>query len=492
MAVRLRKPILVGGVGVSFGLWLWWNLQESLFEVGEFGVLAAMAVGSGFWLLKRKPSLAGLSVQDCAPVTRERLEEAIAQVEARLERLQNEAPEGDLSAFTEALALLPERLHRGKLQVAIAGTKNAGKTSLKALLAGSEIRIPGGEIIWMDAEALLMGNEAQKAAKEVALASDITIFVVAGDLTESEFQVLQQLRAVNQRVLLVFNQQDRYLPQERIEILQQLRAAVSGIVASEDIIATAAAPSPLKVRQHQEDGGVQEWMETREPDIQTMRDRLVSILSREREQLVLATTWREAVQLRGQVQEGLNQVRRDRALPVIEGYQWIAAAATLANPVPALDLLATAAISAQLLVDLSEIYQQKFSLSQAQTASGTLGQLMVKLGIVELSTQAIGTILKGNAATYVAGGVLQGVSAAYLTRLAGLSLIEYFQQQDANAASGRELQSDRFGETLQKVFQQNQRTAFLQSFVKGAIARLSPGFQWKDARRYADPCGSAS
>jgi uncharacterized protein (DUF697 family) len=86
---------------------------------------------------------------------------------------------------------------------------------------------------------------------------------------------------------------------------------------------------------------------------------------------------------------------------VIEQYQWIAAAAAFANPVPALDLLATAAISAQVVTDLGEIYQQKFSLQQAQAAAKTLGSLMLKLGLVELSTQTIGTILKGNAFTHI-------------------------------------------------------------------------------------------
>lgn len=473
MAVRLRKPILVGGVGVSFGLWLWWNVQDSLMEVGEFGVLAAMAVGGGLWLFKRKPAFEGASMRNFAPVTRKRLDDAIAQVNSRLDILRDEAPDRDLSPFKDALAALPERLTRQKLQVAVAGTRHSGKTSLTALLAGSEMDVPGVEVAWTEAEALLLGNEAAKAAKEVVFASDLTIFVVAGDLTESELQVLQELKASNQRILLVFNQQDRYLPEERTTILEQLRASVSGIVATEETIATAAVPSPLKVRQHQEDGGVEERMEMREPEIQELRDRLVAVFSRDRQQLVLATTWREAMKLKAQVQESLNQVRRDRALPLIERYQWVAAAATFANPVPALDLLATAAISAQLVVDLGEIYQQKFSLSQAQTASGTIGQLMVKLGIVELSTQAIGTILKGHAATYVAGGALQGVSAAYLTRLAGLSLIEYFQQQDGSSELSRGFNGDRFGKMLQNVFQQNQRTAFLQSFVKSAIARLS-------------------
>jgi hypothetical protein len=70
---------------------------------------------------------------------------------------------------------------------------------------------------------------------------------------------------------------------------------------------------------------------------------------------------------------------------------------------------------------------------------------MLKLGLVEVTTQTIGSILKGNAFTYVAGGAVQGVSAAYLTRLAGLSLIEYFQEQEVSEATGQGFNLERLG-----------------------------------------------
>jgi hypothetical protein len=69
---------------------------------------------------------------------------------------------------------------------------------------------------------------------------------------------------------------------------------------------------------------------------------------------------------------------------------------------------------------------------------------------------------------------VQGVSAAYLTRLAGLSLIEYFQEQEVSEATGQGFNLERLGQKLQAVFQQNQRTAFLQGFVKQVVGRLIP------------------
>jgi uncharacterized protein (DUF697 family) len=183
---------------------------------------------------------------------------------------------------------------------------------------------------------------------------------------------------------------------------------------------------------------------------------------------------RKALLLKAEAKNYLNGIRRDRANPVIEQYQWIAAAAAFANPVPALDILATAAINAQMIVDLGNVYQQKFSLEQAKTVAGEMGSLMLKLGLVELSSKAIGTVLKSHAVTFVAGGAVQGVSAAYLTRLAGLSLIEYFQQQEVAANTATGFNVEKLGQTLQKVFQQNQQVTFLQGFVNQGVKRLLP------------------
>ncbi len=471
MNVQLRKPILVGGVTLSIGLWLWNSLQHSLIEVGEWGLLGAMTVGAGFWLLRRKTAGKQLLAELSLPVKREEVEQAIAEINQLVKDLEAEAPDWDITQLKQEVDRLPTLLQRQDLQIAITGGKTVGKTSLIGTLAGSKFPT---EIDWLETEALLTENEQQEiTAKEKALGSDLVLFLVAGDLTDAEWQILQQLRQSRQRVLLIFNKQDLYTSEERIYIEQQLQQRVAEIIPSEDIIAIATVPKSIKVLQQQADGSVQESREQPEAQISNLNSRLTTILAQEREQLIWATTWRRTIELKQQVREILNQVRRDRALPIIEQYQWIAAAAAFANPVAALDLLATAAISTQMLVDLSGIYRQKFSFEQAQTATGTLGKLMVQLGLVELSTQAIASILKSNAFTYVAGGAVQGVSAAYLTRIAGLSLIEYFQEQEVNLNQPEGFNLARFTAKLQQVFQQNQRTAFLNNFVRQAMSCLS-------------------
>ena len=462
MAVSIRKPILVGGVSLSMMLWFWNSWQQSLMEVGEFGFWGMLALGGGWWWWQKRSSKLLPEETVIAPLDRAAMTEAITQVESVLEVVAKEVGESAISPLQQQLSQLSIDSEWEQLQLTIMGGQGVGKTSLEQLLAARESSIKLNFV-----ETALDGTQAAEI-----LNSDLVLYVVTGDLTDSQWQTLQQLHRSRQRILIIFNQQDRYSSDERIILLHQLRHRVSSIIRAEDVLKAAAAPQMVKVRQHQADGGVQEWQEQPEPDVEGLYERLDKILSQEQQQLVWANTWRQAMAIKAQAKEILNQDRRARALPLIEKYQWIAAATAFANPVPSLDLLAGAAISTQAAIDLGAIYQQKFSLTQAQTITGILGKQMVQLGIVEISTQTIGNLLKSNAMTYAAGGAIQGVSAAYLMRLAGLSLIEYWQEQEINTTS-EQINGEGLAGKLKQVFEQTRRVDLLRGFVQQALAHFS-------------------
>ncbi|MBD1933752.1 MULTISPECIES: YcjF family protein [Cyanophyceae] len=492
MAVNLRRPVLVGGVGLSLSLWMLQSLHHSVLHLGELGMLGALAVGTGFWWFGRTAKETKLP--EMGKIDRETVEDAITQAQAVITQLETEA-EGRVTngKLREKVGQLVAEIDRQEIHLAVTGGKAVGKTTLIQVLKSNWVPQQQQKLDLQETPALFTATDLTiqpsslkgKVSDSPPLLgegleerSDLVLFVTNGDLTDPEYQILKQLVRANHRPVLVFNKQDQYLPEEGATVLQQLRQRMLSMMMAEDVVAIAASPSPIKVRQHSSDGSVQEWMETPAPDMSVLTGRLSEILAQESQQLVWTTTFRVAGALKTEAKTALNEVRRDRALPVIEQFQWIAAATAFANPVPALDLLATAAINAQMVIDLGAMYQQKFSLQQAQTVAGTMGSLMLKLGLVELSTQTIGGILKGNAITFVAGGAVQGVSAAYLTRLAGMCLIEYFQAQEASiTAEGHPFNIDQLKETLQRVFQQNQRTVFLQSFVKQAVGRILPESQ---------------
>ncbi|MFM6093006.1 MAG: DUF697 domain-containing protein [Cuspidothrix sp.] len=444
--------------------------HDSIVQVGEFGLLSALAVGGGLWLLKKNLPQLGEGLNDIV-VDRASVEKAIAQTEVIINQLAQESTNHPyLATLREKLTQLPVELNRQKMSVAVTGGKSVGKSTIIEVIQNTQI-LP--EISWHFEETVPLFAPVGENSDQVTLSamqkSDFVLFLTNGDLTDSEFQALQQIKAAKQPTLLVFNKQDQYQPDERATILQSLKQRV-GL----NVIATAASPVPIKVRKHEENGSVQEWMEQPAPDIQQLTQQLGEVLGKQCEQLVCNTTNRKVLLLKAEAKNCLNGVRRDRSTPIIEQYQWIAAAAAFANPLPALDILATAAINGQMVMDLGNIYQQKISLEQAQQIAGTMGSLMLKLGLVELSTKAVTGILKTNLATFIAGGMVEGVSAAYLTRVAGLSLVAYFEQQETALETGNSLNLDKLRQVLETVFQQNQKLAVLEAFVKQGVKRLLP------------------
>ncbi len=478
MTIKLQRPILVGGIGLSFLLWLANSMAHSAAELGETALVGTMALGAGLWWLQKQFST---STPALTPkiIDRQTVDQAIAQTETLIEKLATEAQENrsaenftaHLTQFQQQVSELATQLERQNLSVGVMGRKAAGKTALMQVI--SQQGIP------QYSQGLTL-VEIPEGQQNLLTHSDLVIFLTNGDVTDPEYQSISQLLLQSQRVVLVWNKQDQTSEEEQPVILQRLRETMQGLLQPEDVMAIAASPSPVKVRQHQADGSVQERMEPQQPEVLPLTQRLSQILQQEQQSLVWATTYRQAKALQAEVKTGLNQVRRERALPIIEQYQWVAAATAFANPVPVLDVLATAAINAQLVIDLGGIYQQKFSLEQAQEVAKTIGSQMLKLGFVELTTQTLTSILKSNTVTFVAGGVVQGVSAAYLTRIAGLSLVEYFQSLEVSPENPQfSLNLNDLNQTLKTVFQQNQQLSLLQSFVKQVLNRLSPQIQQK-------------
>ncbi len=461
MTALIRRPLLVGGVGLSVLLWLWTNLEASADAWGEWITLVAIACGSLWWWQQkfRTPS----QPTPPQPLNRAQVEQTFARVEQAINTLAQE--QQDISEWQNRLNQLRAETNRQTLKILVTGGKQVGKTSILSLFADPEN--------WTETPALFTPNPTEAMQKEIQqqlLHNDVVLLVVTGDLTDSEYQILQKLHQ-SHPVIVVVNKQDHYPPEEQPEILAQVRHHVAGIVGNANILPISAAPQPIKVRQYQPDGTLREWMETPPPQIEPLKTRLAQLMVTATVP-ILGTIQRQAEALEREVQGVWNQIRRNQALPAIEQYQWIAAAAAFANPIPSLDLLTTGAITGQLMLDLAAIYQptQTLTLQHTQKAAGTLGELIVKLGLVELSTQTITGILKTNAITYTAGGIVQGISAAYLTHIAGLSLIEYFQNQEFNPEQGLNL--DKLTAILKSVFQQNQRTALIQSFVSTAISKL--------------------
>ena len=482
--MQLKRPILVGGLGLSASLCLLNIVGHSPLGHGlmdSTSLLAAIALGGTFWLFKqRKSSEVALEPPlAIGKVDRSAVEDALSQVEARLNTLIDELPEKikadktaaiwtKIEAQRQAMAQVLSDLDRENLKLSIVGNKATGKTTLVRLLTEN----------WQQDRNHLSITELDGETASPAIDSDLVLLVTAADLTQSELLRIQDLLRSGYRVQLAFNKQDQLEPLDRQSVIQQIQTRLENFEI--DVRAIATQPNAIKVRRHQEDGSIEEFSEQPAPQLNNLTERLDYLVEKEAQQLVLTTGLRQAKALVHSTQQLLNAQRRKQAMPKVEQMQWIAGGSAFASPLPSIDLLASTAINAQLIVDLGAVYGQKFSLEQAKTAAGTLAELLVKLGLVELSTQALGSVLKTHAATYVVGGAVQGVSAAYLTRVVGLSLIDFFEEQSLLAPERQKFAFGEMGDRLQAIFQATKQ-AGLQRFATQALAHLPAMGQAKTA-----------
>ncbi|MDA0867527.1 MAG: DUF697 domain-containing protein [Cyanobacteria bacterium] len=477
----LKRPILVGGLGLTASLWLLGGLQE----VVDAGTLTSvLMLGAGvWWWRKRSPQPARQMPKSAAPqrVERDMVEAAIANLQPVLDQLTTEIDaaldtawalptwQDRLNAFAQRRTDLCAALDRTTLQLAIAGAARTGKTQLQQYL--SQTWIPGqSQEITLTTHALT--HAATLEVTTLTQNADTVLYVVDEDLTESILGDLSALVMTGQRVLLVFNKQDRYLPQDRTALLDQMRERLQTLPQPVALAAIAVSPQAIKVRTHQVDGEVLERLETPDPEVAALTQVLDQWVT-ELPQLVAQTVMRQTHNLRQDLQTALNQLRRDRARPLVEQLQWTAAATAFASPVPSLDLLATVAINGQLVMDLSQVYEQPLNLEQAKTAAGALAELVVKLGLVEASTQLLTTALKSHAATFVVGGTVQGLSAAYLTHMTGESLMAYFETRALRGEAEAPVSATAIAQALQGLVQTTQQSDFLKGLVQQGIQRFS-------------------
>ena len=376
---------------------------------------------------------------------------------------------------------IEENLSRGEIQVVVFGTGSAGKTSLVNAVMGRMVgkvnapmgtttvgetyclRLKGMErrILITDTpgilEAGVAGTEREQLARELATSADLLLFVVDNDLRRSEYEPLKALAEIGKRSLLVLNKTDLYTEEDTQRILAKLRERVRGFIPTNDVVAISANPQEVEL----ENGDVFRS----EPEIVPLLRRMAAILRAEGEDLVADNILLQSIRLGEEAKKLIDTQRRRQANKIVDRFQWIGAGVVSVTPLPGVDLLATAAVNAQMVVEIGRIYGCELNMERGRELALSLAKTLASLGIVKGAIQLVSTALQLNVATLVLGKAIQGVTAAYLTRIAGKSFIEYFRHDQDWGDGG-------MTEVVQRQFQLNRRDEFVKAFISEAIAKV--------------------
>lgn len=375
------------------------------------------------------------------------VKQELGQLDKLLEELQNTIERRSLKQQARRIS---EDLASNQLRLVVFGTSSAGKTSLVNALLGHRVgdtaptlgttqtgaihtySIPGmgGRIEIADTPGLqAVGLTGESEATLLAKNADLLLFVVSGDMTATEYEQLCALSAIGKRTMVVLNKTDQYVPEDIEEIVESLEGKAIPLMKGRSVVKVSADPMPVKVRRHEVDGTVVEAYAERVPETAELTDQLKGILKREGQQLRLDNAMQQAMTLAEGAEEAISTTRRKQGEQLIQKMQWATAGAIALNPLPAVDLVAAAAINASTIGQLNGLYERKITLKRAEKIAKSMGKLLVQIGGVEVATQVMGSALK--ASPLGAMGVpLQAISSAYLTRITGLTYLDWLESDD--------------------------------------------------------------
>jgi GTPase SAR1 family protein len=506
IAIALVVLLLVGVVlqGVNQLLWqLSYWLPEWL--VGPLLLVVVVAVGLAVaqlgwpWLraLRR-----GGATGERPPVERasSRREAAARNLEAIDHTLEQVRDAVERQALRQERERMREELERGDVVITVFGTGSTGKTSLiRALLrelVGSvgapmgstreprrhRLRLRGlsRAVILEDTPGILEsgegGWEREEAARRQAARADLLLLVVDGDLRAAEWDVFEALASLGKRLLLVLNKCDLRGEREEERLLALLRRRCAGRIQNADVVAVSSAPQTVPMP------GGRPFQP--QPEVEALLRRMAAVLHAEGEELIADNLLLQCRQLGEASRQLLDRQRRGDAEAIVDRHMWIGAGVLMVTPLPGVDLLGAAAVNAQMVIEIGRVYGVELRRETARDLALSVGRTLAGLGLIKGGVGLLTGALALHVPALLVSRAIQAVSAAWLTRVAGLSFITYFQHNQDWGDGGVQ-------EVLRRQYDLNRREGALRRFLELALERVVDPLQGRAPRLPPQP-GSRS
>ncbi|WP_246540685.1 YcjF family protein [sulfur-oxidizing endosymbiont of Gigantopelta aegis] len=384
-----------------------------------------------------------------------------------------------------------EKIEHQHIHISVLGRVSVGKSSLLNALIGQEKfttsplhgetkntefsnwqEYEAGGVFFIDTPGIneIEGEQRAKMAHEVATRSDIILFVLDGDMTDTEYQALKQVMSESRPVVLVLNKIDRYIKKEQQLLLSSLQQRVAGLVDVENIITASARSTEKHYILVDEQGNEKETTKIFPPDVAELKNCLWSIIKGEGKTLAAINASLFASDLSDQVSERILAVRKELAEKVIHTYCVSKGVAVAINPVPVADLMAAAIIDVTLVIHLAKLYGLPLSKTEAGELITTIAsQMLLLLGTIwgihfissalKLGTGGLSTVLTASA---------QGAVAYYSTLVVGKAAQQYLRQGKSWGEAGPKV-------AVQSILDSLDRNSILKQAKGDIMSRLRAG-----------------
>jgi len=348
----------------------------------------------------------------------------------------------------EAVQGMLDKIEHGHLHLSVFGRVSTGKSSLLNALIGEERfsvspihgetrhssmqawnEVDTGGVFLIDTPGLdeAGGEDREALAKEVAGRSDLVVFVLDGDLTETELEALKAVLAQGRPVIVALNKSDLYTSGEIEALLSSVRAKTQGLVEPDHVIVAAAQPRAQAVVEVDVSGTETTTERLRDPDVAALRLKLWDILEAEGKTLAALNASLFAADLSDQVGRRILAARKEIGDKLVRTYCVGKGIAVALNPVPVADLFAAAFIDVGMVVHLSRVYDLPLSRKEAGSIVRVIiaesAALMTTVWALHLVSSALKVGTLGLSTILTAGA--QGAIAYYSTYLVGEAAGKY-------------------------------------------------------------------
>jgi small GTP-binding protein len=384
-----------------------------------------------------------------------------------------------------------DKLEHGHIHLAAFGRVSTGKSSLLNALIGEDrfaVSPLHGETkqssmeAWREEEAggvYLIdtpgldeagGEDRETLAREVAGRCDLVLFVVDGDITETELDSLRTLLARGRPVIVVLNKRDLFTEDEQAQLMVSLQSRTDGLIDPSHIIAAAAQPRPQAVIEVDAAGNEVTTQRARPPDVEELRIALWDILDAEGKTLAALNASLFAADLSDQVGRRILAARREIGDKLVRTYCVGKGIAVAFNPVPVADLFAAAFIDVGMVVHLSRVYDLPLSNREAGSLVGVIvaesAALMGTVWALHFVSSALKVGTVGLSTVLTAGA--QGAIAYYSTYVVGRIAAEYLAKGKSWGEGGPK-------KVVQRILDDLDRETVLRDARREIRARLKLG-----------------